>query len=109
MARTPVLPEAMPVGALSARRRLQPSASRDLKITQPPEGREFPQEQQEIRTRSGAHGSISIQEGQPNPSFRRFGFIARPNVRSGSHGFRKHVKRLTEGGDDFTILPSAVR
>jgi hypothetical protein len=36
-----------------------------------------------------AHGSISVQERQPNLVFRRFGFIARTNKTSGSCGFRK--------------------
>jgi len=52
---------------------------------------------------------VRIQVPQPNLNFRRFGSIARPDVRSGGHDFRKHVKRLTERGNDFTILPGAVR
>jgi hypothetical protein len=51
-----------------------------------------------------AHGSISVQERQPNLTFSRFGLLTRLNAGSGSCCFRKHIKRLAEGGDDFAIL-----
>jgi hypothetical protein len=52
---------------------------------------------------------VRIQVPQPNLSFRRVDPIALSDVRSGGHGFRKHVKRLTERENDFAILPRAVR
>src|ERR1700722_17871413 len=78
LARTPVLPEATVVGALSAQlsrprmrsatsalRRLRPSAARDPMIRQPPEVQKFPQEPAGNQDSERCTYSISIQEGQP--------------------------------------------
>ena len=54
-----------PRSAMSASRRLRPSAARDRKIRSHPKGGNSLKSLQEIRTRSHAHRSISIQEGQP--------------------------------------------
>jgi len=63
----------------------------------------------DIWPRRDTNCSISIQEGQPNLTFRRVGCLARYDAGFCAHGFRKYVKRLAEGGDHFAILPGAVR
>ena len=42
------------------------------------------------------HGSIRVQEGQPNLIFRRFGRLVRLKAGGGGGGFRKYVKGLAE-------------
>jgi len=59
----------------------------------------------EIRVRGDAHGSISVQERQPNLTFSRFGVPARLDSSCGSRRFRKHIKGLVEGDGEFAVVP----
>ena len=62
-----------------------------------------------FRLRYEAHSSISVQEGQPNLSCRRFGPLISRSARRGQNRFRQQIKGLAEGGDHIAILPGAVR
>ena len=57
-----------------------------------------------LRRRRKAHGSIGVQEAQPNPGLRQIGRIRRLPVGDNGGRFCQQVKRLTEGGNDLAVL-----
>jgi hypothetical protein len=98
--------------ATSARRRLRPSAARDRKLLggDPNVGNSL-KSPQEIRTRSDAHGSINIQEGQPiirRPK-RALASDRRPTEPRGSVPRKEFYKRLRRGASYFNKLDDLLR
>ena len=61
------------------------------------------------RFRREAHSSIRIQEGEPNLTFGQIAPSIAHCLRRDDGGFCQQIKWFAEGGDDFAVLPIAVR